>query len=40
MARDLGFLGIRAMAIAPGAMETPIIDKYFEKLGVPSEAVP
>jgi NAD(P)-dependent dehydrogenase (short-subunit alcohol dehydrogenase family) len=39
MARDLGFLGIRAMAIAPGTIHTPITDKYLSMLGVPPEGV-
>ena len=39
MARDLGFLGIRAMAIAPGTIHTPIWGKLFGALGLPDEAI-
>ena len=38
MARDLGFLGIRAMTICPGTIPTQITDNYLEDVGVPLEA--
>jgi NAD(P)-dependent dehydrogenase (short-subunit alcohol dehydrogenase family) len=37
MARDLGFLGIRAMTIAPSGIPTPMVDGYLTHLGVPLE---
>ena len=38
MARDLGFLGIRAMTVCPGTIPTQITENYFDDHGVPIEA--
>ena len=37
MARDLGFLGIRAMTIAVGPVNTPIMEKYRIGLDIDEE---